>query len=224
MSLSACIRCCPATTRSPWLVYWLRPQYSASTDGWASLACKNNGSTPSPASISTIQARVPTLPTPTTLRAIWTSVNCSSRWLRSDCRVRRYLPSTPRICSYSAPACTSLKTSSTGTIIGGARVSWRPPALPLGRLASRLSACVGQRLRAVLGVGLGQQLPGGLEPFRFQLGPELPDGLLDVQVRIPHVQQRLLRKGEHRGAVTLGRRQDDLAAGFGGEPVVAARH
>ena len=29
MSLSACIRCCPATTRSPWLRYWLRPQKAA---------------------------------------------------------------------------------------------------------------------------------------------------------------------------------------------------
>ena len=74
MSLSACIRCCPATTRSPWLGYRLRPHQAASTDGWASLACKNSGSVPSAPSISAIQARVPTLPTPTTLRATWTSV------------------------------------------------------------------------------------------------------------------------------------------------------
>ena len=35
----------------------------------------------------------------TTFRAAWTSVNCSSRCRRSDCRERRYLLSTPRICS-----------------------------------------------------------------------------------------------------------------------------
>ena len=81
-----------------------------------------------------------------------------------------------------------------------------------------------QRLGAVAGVRLGQQALGSLEPFRLDLGPELADGLLDVQVRIPHVQQRLPREAAHRGAVTFGRRQDDLAAGLGGESVVASRH
>ncbi len=35
------------------------------------MACRNKGSTPSRVSISKTQARVPTLPTPTTLRATW---------------------------------------------------------------------------------------------------------------------------------------------------------
>src|SRR5579859_2583151 len=59
ISLWACIRCCPATTRSPSFLYWLRPANSARTDSWASLACRTSGSTPSPASISAIQAQVP---------------------------------------------------------------------------------------------------------------------------------------------------------------------
>ena len=95
------------------------PAYSARTEGWASLACKNKGSSPSPESISTTQARVPTLPTPTTLRATWPRVNSSSSRRRSDCRVRRYLSSTARSCALIASACTSAKTSSIGTIIGG---------------------------------------------------------------------------------------------------------
>ena len=81
-----------------------------------------------------------------------------------------------------------------------------------------------QRLGAVPGVGLGQQALGSLEPFRLDLGLELADGLLDVQVGIPDVQERLLGEGAHRRAVPLGCRQDDLAAGFGGEPVVPSRH
>ena len=99
ISLWACIRCCPATTRSPSFLYWLRPANSARTDGWASLACRTSGSTPSAASISAIQARVPTLPTPTTLRATCIKVNWLSRCRRSDCRLRRYLVSTALICS-----------------------------------------------------------------------------------------------------------------------------
>ena len=64
----------------------------------------------------------------------------------------------------------------------------------------------------------------GLEPFRLELRPELAEGRLDVQVRVPDRQQWLLREGAHRGAVAFGRRQDDLAAGLGGEPVVPSGH
>ena len=64
----------------------------------------------------------------------------------------------------------------------------------------------------------------GLVPFRLHLGPELADGLLDVQVRIPDPQHGLSGEAAHRGAVPPRRRQGDLAAGLGGEPVVPARH
>ena len=47
----------------------LRPRNGSSTEAWASLDCRNSGSCSSRPSSSTIQARVPTLPTPTTLRA-----------------------------------------------------------------------------------------------------------------------------------------------------------
>src|SRR5829696_1239440 len=41
MSLAACIRRCPATTRWPLLAYWLLPTNRSNTDSWASLACRN---------------------------------------------------------------------------------------------------------------------------------------------------------------------------------------
>ena len=60
-----------------------------------------------------------------------------------------------------------------------------------------------QRLHAVGGVGLGQRLLQHLEPFGLDLGPELGNGRLDVQVRVPHVQERLPGEPLHRGAVAL---------------------
>ena len=44
MSLLACIRCWPATTRSPWFAYWLLAVNSSSTEDCASLNCRNSGS------------------------------------------------------------------------------------------------------------------------------------------------------------------------------------
>ena len=73
-------------------------------------------------------------------------------------------------------------------------------------------------------MGLGQHLLERLEPLRLDLGPELADGRLDVQVRVPHVQEGLLGEPPHRGAVALARRQGHLAAGLGREPVVPSGH
>ena len=98
------------------------------------------------------------------------------------------------------------------------RVADDPPS------ALDLGGQLAQHLHAVPGVGLGQQLLGLLEPLLLHLGLELADGLLDIQVRIPHVQERLPGEAAHRRPVRLGRRQDDLAAGLAGEPVVPARH
>ena len=70
MSLVACISRCPATTRWPMLVYLLAPTNRLSTDASASFTCRNSGSDSSRPSIKMIQQRVPTLPTPTTLRAM----------------------------------------------------------------------------------------------------------------------------------------------------------
>ena len=44
MSLAACISRWPATTRSPWLAYWLGPRNRSRTDAWASLTWRNRGS------------------------------------------------------------------------------------------------------------------------------------------------------------------------------------
>jgi hypothetical protein len=90
MSLDACIRRWPATTRWPSFVYLLVPTKRLSTDGAASFTCRNSGSLSLRPSISTIQQRVPTLPTPTTLRAMAANSNCSSRNRRSVSSVRRY--------------------------------------------------------------------------------------------------------------------------------------
>ena len=43
-------------------------------------------------------------------------------------------------------------------------------------------------------------------------------------MRVPDFHQRLVGEGAHRGAISLGRRQDDLAAGLGREAVVASGH
>ncbi len=64
MSLAACISRCPSTTRWPWLANSLLPRNGSSTEGWASLHCRKSGSSSSRPTISTTQARVPTLPTP----------------------------------------------------------------------------------------------------------------------------------------------------------------
>ena len=74
MSLEACISHWPSTTRSPWFPNSLSPTSGSNmTEASASLACRKSGSCPSRPISSSTQARVPTLPTPTTLRAISTN-------------------------------------------------------------------------------------------------------------------------------------------------------
>ena len=69
-SLAACMSRCPSTTRLPCWAYLLLPANGSSTDGRASLAWRNRGSPESRPIIRITHARVPTLPTPTTLRAM----------------------------------------------------------------------------------------------------------------------------------------------------------
>ena len=64
MSLAACVRRWPSTTRWPLFANSLRPRNGSSTDGCASLNWRNSGSWSSRPSMRQIQARVPTLPTP----------------------------------------------------------------------------------------------------------------------------------------------------------------
>ncbi len=69
MSLAACIRRWPSTTRYPWFAYRLLPRGDSSTDLRASLTCRKSGSSSSAKSSVSAQ-RVPTLPTPTTFTAL----------------------------------------------------------------------------------------------------------------------------------------------------------
>ena len=140
------------------------PTNRSSTDSWASLACRNSGSWPSRPSMSTIQARVPTLPTPTTLRAAWTYSKSSSRCppvglegppvgpeQAAELRLRRLFP-------WSAAA----------TVLDrdDQRRIGDDPALAidlLGELGERLHAVPGPRLGEVL-LGLGPLLLGRGRP------------------------------------------------------------
>ncbi len=83
MSDTVCISRCPSTTRWPALGCGAGVRYASNADGPASLACKNNGSPRSRPTNSSIQQRVPTLPTPTTLWAMSTSRYWSNNRARS---------------------------------------------------------------------------------------------------------------------------------------------
>ena len=62
MSLAACVSRWPSTTRWPGFANALSPRNGSSTDACASLSCSSSGSASSRPSMSTIHARVPTLP------------------------------------------------------------------------------------------------------------------------------------------------------------------
>ena len=121
MSLAACIRRCPTTTRRPWWACSLLPTNRSSTDASASFDWRNSGSCSSRPTKRWIQARVPTLPTPTTLRAVWTYSNSSIGWWWSASE-RRYFWISERI-SFSESSVVMLRpswtSSSIGTISGG---------------------------------------------------------------------------------------------------------
>src|SRR4051794_16914937 len=103
MSLTACISRWPTTTRWPALSYSLAPAKSSSTDGPASFACRKSGAASS-SSMRIIHDRVPTLPTPTTLRAMSTSRYRSSRTRRSGSRLSAYARISSRSPSSAAEA------------------------------------------------------------------------------------------------------------------------
>lgn len=143
----ACMSRCPDTTRSPWFSYWPTPAYGASTDWSASLACSSSGSSSSLPSMSSTQQRVPTLPTPTTLRAMSTIRNCWSRCRRSDARLVPYRSMSRRSSCSSTWRSTSGSRSCSGTINGGSAVMRR---LPSTTVVSLLNACTVSRVRAVV--------------------------------------------------------------------------
>ena len=69
MSGVACISCWPTTTRWAWLRMPPAGRYGSRTEAVASLAWRISGSCSSRPCSTTMKQRVPTLPTPTTLRA-----------------------------------------------------------------------------------------------------------------------------------------------------------
>ena len=128
MSLAACISRCPLTTRSPWLSYSLGGRNRSSTDASACLACSSSGSASSRPRSSTIHARVPTLPTPTTLRAMCTYENSRIGWF-CCWRVDWYDASTSRIQSSSCSRVRPIGSScSIGTMSGGSAVIRSSPS------------------------------------------------------------------------------------------------
>src|SRR5262249_37273421 len=74
------------------------------------------------------------------------------------------------------------------------------------------------------GARFGQHLLGGLYPLRLQLRPEALERRQDIQVRIPDIEERLLREGPHRRAVSPDACQHNLPACLAREAVIPARH
>ena len=147
MSLDACISRWPATTRWPWLLYLLAPTKRLRTDASASFTCRNSGSESSRPSIKTIQQRVPTLPTPTTLRAMSANSYCSSRNRRSVSSVRRYLAIRLVSCAWKADRSASLGiSSSSGTSSGGSAMI---RGLPSTMRVSLATSCMLSLVRAL---------------------------------------------------------------------------
>ena len=123
---------CPCTTRWPSLRYRLRAPgsvtWSASTERSASFACSSSGSLSSRPVSSSTQLRVPTLPTPTTLRAMSTNSYPPSRCRRSGCRVRRYPASSRRISTSIRSRSAFGSACSSGTTRGGSPMMRRCPS------------------------------------------------------------------------------------------------
>ena len=180
MSLAACIRRCPSTTRWPWLANSLLPRNGSSTEACASLACRNSGSSLSRPSMRMIQARVPTLPTPTTLRAASTKRKRSSSLRRSPESVRRY----ERIsaCNASWACSPSGRRTSSSSRHDQRRVADDP------RLAVDGLGQLVEGREAVLRAGLGDVLVQALLLLGRGLRRELRNDLLDVDAVVPEIQ------------------------------------
>ena len=195
MSLSDCIIRWPSTTRWPWLLVGLLPRYGSRTDAWASFAWRNSGSSPSRPSMSTIQARVPTLPTPTTLRAMSTYRNRSRSRRRSLAKDRRY----ERMSSWMAsrvirrPALRDelIDRDDQRRVAGDLRL----PVHEVGQLRERLEAVLRARLRDVP----LHARDGGRRELRLDVAHEG----LDVEAGVPDVQVAHRREALHREPVAL---------------------
>jgi hypothetical protein len=216
MSLSACIRSCPATTRSPWLLYWLRPQVGGEHGrlGFLGLQEQRFGS------VSALHQGDP--------RAGADAADPD--YLAGQLDQGEVPDQVPAVGLQGALVLAQHLTDQLVDLLclhigeelldrlDQRRVADDAP-LPVD-----LGGELAQRFHAVLGARLGHHLLGGLDSLGLELRPELADGVIDVQVRVPHVHEGLPRERAHGRPVALGRREHDLAAVLPAEPVVPAGH
>ena len=153
----------PGPRARPCCRYRLLGRWSSSTEAVASLTCRNSGSWPSRPWSSTIHARVPTLPTPTTLRATST--------------ISEPLEQEAPVVLQRSPVGAELLADRVLRLIWrqavvGAEVPQRnhdrrladDPVLAVDHLGE-----LGQRLQAVSRPGLGQVLLGALDLLGLRL-------------------------------------------------------
>ena len=197
MSLAACEMRWPRTTRSPWLANSLAPRYGSSTEGCASLACSTSGSFPSRPTSRKIQARVPTLPTPTTLRAMSTKRCVRNRYSRSASRLSAYWSSTVCTNADCSRASTGPTSSRIGTSSGG---TWLKRSSPSTRSVSFLTA-----RRLVLRRALANGRANSIRPLPLSLPPKR--STISLAVRRSYQTSRWLRPAKARIASRYSRTQ-----------------
>ena len=146
--------------------YSLAPRNGSSTDASASLICRNSGSLPSRPISSPIHARVPTLPTPTTLRAKSTQMELLEQDRRSDCSDSRYTRISIRSSSHQPLWRRTGRSFSIGTISGGSVDDLHLAVDHLGQLR--------ERRHAVARAGLRQRLLGALDLRWLELRRSTP--------------------------------------------------
>ena len=150
-----------------------------------------------------MNARVPTLPTPTTLRATSTTSNRSSRWRRSSCNVARYARNCSWItCSISSARDADARGSSAcGTTIGG----WLTIRYRRRRARRASTAPAGCRACGPSGVLLrdllGRLLSALLAPFFEAALAGMASELVCRQAGVPDVHRAHLGEPGHRLAV-----------------------
>ena len=171
----------------------------------ASLICRKSGSWPSRPSSSAIQARVPTLPTPTTLRAKSTSWNCSSRTRRSYWSVSAVVAQELLSAGLEhgrAPR-TSAKSSS-GTISGGSET--------IRALAVDLAGELRERLHAVAPARLRERLVEPLAHLARRTASDSCGISFSMSRRVYQTSRFLIpANSRHRGAVRGDRLEHDRA-------------
>ena len=188
----------PSTTRRAGLSYAESVVWASSTDGCASFIWRISGSSPAPPSRSTIQHLVPTLPTPTTLRA------ASTRWKRS----RRWPWSSERFARYPVEQRQHPLELVVARHVTDQRELVDEPAPAVddsGELVDGLQVVVGLRARdGTIGEGLGVGAARGLDHRRDAVG---------VDGEVPRIERRHRREAPEKLGVAQGEAEHGLLAG-----------